>query len=134
MRKPILIAIIAVVLIGLTLLYWFNPVETSFAPQCMFKVATAKLGLGAGEGWSCTGCGMQRFIHAFLHGRFIEAIQYNYMMLIFIPYIVLFGIKQLVLGEEKRKQWGRMLEGRTMTIAMAILVPGWVVVRNILHI
>lgn len=134
MRKTILIVTLAIVGVVLVLLYKFNPIDTSFAPRCAFKVVTAKLGLGAGEGWSCTGCGMQRFIHAFLHGRFIEAIQYNYMMLIFIPYIVLFGIKQLVLGEEKRKQWGRVLEGRTMTIAMAILVPGWVVVRNILHI
>ena len=77
---------------------------------------------------------MQRFIHAFMHGRFLEAIQYNYMLLIFIPYIILFGIQQLVLGEKRRKQWGRVLEGRTLTIIIVVLVPVWVVVRNILHI
>ena len=109
----------------LALLYWFNPVETSFAPKCMFKAVT---------GWSCSGCGMQRFIHAFLHGRFLEAIHYNYMLVVFIPYVILFGFEQLVLGEEKRKQWKRVIESRTMAITMCILVPGWVIVRNILHI
>lgn len=125
MRKLILILTIAIVAIVLALLYWFNPVETPLVPRCAFKVVT---------GWSCSGCGMQRFIHAFMHGRFLEAIQYNYILVIFIPYITLFGIQQLVLGEEKRKQWGRVLEGRTLTIIIVVLVPVWVVVRNILHI
>jgi hypothetical protein len=109
----------------LVLLYIFNPTETSVAPKCVFKAIT---------GWSCSGCGMQRFIHAFLHGRFLEAIQYNYMLVVFLPYLLLFGIEQLVLSGETQKCWKRVIEGRTVTITMAVIVFGWVFVRNIFHI
>jgi len=109
----------------LVLLYIFNPTETSVAPKCVFKAIT---------GWSCSGCGMQRFIHAFLHGRILEAIQYNYMLVVFLPYLLLFGIEQLVLSGETQKRWKRVIEGRTVTITMAVIVFGWVFVRNIFHI
>ncbi|MDE6807295.1 MAG: DUF2752 domain-containing protein [Prevotella sp.] len=125
MKKPVLIVIIVAVLIVLALLYWFNPVETSLAPKCMFKTLT---------GLSCSGCGMQRFLHAFMHGRFLEAIHYNYMLVVFLPYIILFGIEQLLLKGETKRRWKRVLEGPAMITAICIMVPIWCVVRNILHV
>ena len=62
---PLILGIAATVVV-LTLLYLFNPVETEYAPKCIFHAVT---------GLSCPGCGMQRFLHAFMHGNFLEAIQ-----------------------------------------------------------
>ena len=109
----------------LVLLYFFNPVETSLAPKCAFKALT---------GWSCSGCGMQRFLHAFMHGRFLEAIHYNYMLVVFLPYITLFAIEHFLLKGETQKRWKRVLENRWTTIGLCIMVTSWCVIRNILHI
>ena len=77
---------------------------------------------------------MQRFLHAFLHGRFLEAIHYNYMLVVFLPYITLFGIEHLLLKGETQKRWKQVLENRWTTIGLCIMVTAWCVIRNILHI
>lgn len=125
MKISFLILGITGVAIILALLYVFNPAETAFAPKCIFHELT---------GLSCTGCGMQRFLHAFMHGRFLEAISYNYILLIFLPYITLYGIERFLLTGETQMRWRRVLEGRVVTISLCIIAPTWAVVRNILHI
>jgi hypothetical protein len=122
-RKRLLIGLAVIVI--LVLLYWINPTESAFAPKCIFHSLT---------GLSCPGCGMQRFLHAFLHGRFAEAISYNYLLIIFIPYIILYGFGELVLTGETQKRWKYILEGRAVTLTMVILAPAWFIVRNIFHI
>ncbi len=77
---------------------------------------------------------MQRFLHAMMHGRFIEAIHYNYLLVVFLPYITLFGIEFLVLTGETQKRWKRVLEGKEMTMFMFVLVVSWTIIRNILGI
>jgi len=124
-KRLLFIAGLIVVAAGLALLYKFNPVETPLVPKCMFKSLT---------GLSCSGCGMQRFLHAFMHGRFMEAISYNYMLVILIPYIILFGIEKLLLTGETQKRWKKVIEGRNMAICLCIVAPGWFIIRNILHI
>ncbi|UKK54488.1 DUF2752 domain-containing protein [Prevotella sp. E2-28] len=125
MKKSFLILGIIGIVIVLALLYFFNPVETAFAPKCIFHELT---------GLSCSGCGMQRFLHAFLHGRFIEAFRFNYILIIFLPYILLFGIERLALTGDTQKKWRSVLEGRAVTISLCIIAPTWVIVRNVLHI
>lgn len=124
-RKSLLTMGIAATVVVLALLYLFNPVETVLAPKCVFHSVT---------GWSCPGCGMQRFLHAMMHGRFLEAIRYNYLLVVLIPYIILFGIQRLCLSGETQQRWRKILEGRTVTYSLCILAPAWFVVRNILHI
>ena len=53
----------------LLLLFLFNPTEVILVPKCSFHELT---------GLNCPGCGMQRFLHALMHGHFSEAIHYNY--------------------------------------------------------
>ena len=77
---------------------------------------------------------MQRFLHAFMHGRFAEAIHYNYMLLLLLPYLVLFALERLALTGKAQQQLRGVIEGRTMTIAMCIIAPAWFIIRNILHI
>ena len=125
MRRTIQVLSIVMVIAILTMLYIYNPSETSWAPKCVFKAVT---------GLSCSGCGMQRFLHAMMHGRFLEAIQYNYLLVILIPYLALFGIEKLFLTGETQKRWKRVIEGRAAVIILCIIAPSWLVIRNILHI
>lgn len=121
---PLILGIAATVVV-LTLLYLFNPVETEYAPKCIFHAVT---------GLSCPGCGMQRFLHAFMHGNFLEAIRYNYMLIVLIPYLLLFGIERFILIGERQKRWNSIIEGRVISTIMIILAPSWFIIRNILHI
>lgn len=125
-KKGLLIILgIAATAVVLTLLYLFNPVETEYAPKCVFHELT---------GWSCSGCGMQRFLHAMMHGRFLEAISYNYMLIILIPYTLLFGIERFILTGAPQKSLRNVVEGRLMAYVLIGVVPCWMIIRNILHI
>jgi len=126
MRKPLIkLSIVATVVTILSLLYFFNPTETAIAPKCLFHAVT---------GLNCPGCGMQRFLHAFMHGHIVEAFRYNYILIILIPYLFFFGIERYILSGKKQERWRQIIEGRTMAIAMMIIAPGWFILRNILHI
>jgi hypothetical protein len=48
-------------------LYHYGPCAT-WIPPCLFHRLT---------GFSCPGCGMTRAFHAALHGRFVDAFQFN---------------------------------------------------------
>ena len=61
-----LVALAAVVL-G-TVVYFFNPVTSSFYPVCQFHRLT---------GLNCPGCGMTRAAYALLHGEFLTALHDN---------------------------------------------------------
>lgn len=125
MRRKKIIISLAIAAIVLGLLYIFNPTDTTLAPKCAFHAVT---------GLSCPGCGMQRFLHAFLHGHFAEAFHYNYLLVILLPYLILLGIEELLLSGETKERWKRVIEGRVLVITMIILAPSWFVIRNILNI
>ena len=125
MKKSMLILVLIGVAIITILLFFFNPVETDFAPRCIFKQTT---------GLSCAGCGMQRFLHAFLHGRFAEAISYNYFIILLIPYSILFCLERLVLTGNIQKRFRKVIEGRIVLGTLIAIVPCWIVLRNLLHI
>lgn len=124
-RSPFLLLLLAAVAVVLALLYTFNPVDTALAPKCLFKQLT---------GWNCPGCGMQRFLHALLHGRFAEAIGYNYLLALLLPYLLLYAIERVVLKGRTQQRWRAVIEGRTATIACCIIAPAWFVLRNLLHV
>ena len=121
---PIILGIAATAFV-LTLLYLFNPVETAYSPKCIFHVMT---------GLNCPGCGMQRFLHAFMHGNFLEAIQYNYILIFLIPYLLFFGTERFLLSGGRQERWKTIIEGRAMTIILMIIAPSWFIIRNVLHI
>ena len=77
---------------------------------------------------------MQRFLHAFMHGRFMEAIAYNYILVILIPYTIAFGLERLVLKGNIQQQFRNVVEGRAATYTLCAIAPIWIIVRNILNI
>jgi hypothetical protein len=72
------------VLIGITtfsaiILYNFNPASSGLYPPSPFRLLT---------GLFCPGCGSLRALHHLLHGRFLQALDLNPLMVLLLPYLV----------------------------------------------
>jgi Protein of unknown function (DUF2752) len=77
-RRLLLLAALAAAA-GLSLLYRFAPTGDSFYPRCLFHTVT---------GLHCPGCGTTRCLHALLHGRPREAVAYNALALLALPFLL----------------------------------------------
>jgi len=125
-RRGIYITLgIAATAIALVLLFLFDPTKTALAPKCTFHAVT---------GLSCPACGMQRFLHALMHGHISEAIRYNLLFVIMIPYVMLVGIQELLLNGQTRQRWRSILFSKPVTYALCCSAPAWFIIRNLLHI
>jgi hypothetical protein len=95
----------------------FDPVKQALFPKCPSLWLT---------GWKCPGCGSQRALHSLLHGNVPEALQFNSLFVLSLPY-VLFGflLEYTVWGKRqfaKRRRWyGR---GAAL-VALAVVLVYW---------
>lgn len=85
-----LLVLLAVILVGV--LFLFDPHSSSFFPPCPLKSAT---------GWECPGCGSTRAMHLLLHGRILEALGKNPLMVVSIPVL----LAMLLWPAITRKPW-----------------------------
>lgn len=111
-------------MLGATVLFalyaFFNPAETWWMPKCPIHFLT---------GWDCPGCGSQRALHALLHGRVEEAFHHNAFILLFMPFLILFGI-----SEYNRTKWPRLYRKLThpaLLFTITALILLWGVGRNL---
>ena len=72
------IALIALGIAGVAVLYTFNPRNPGTYPICPF------LGL---TGYHCPGCGTLRAMHQLLYGNVIAALGYNPLTVLSLPFI-----------------------------------------------
>lgn len=116
-------AAIAVVIVG-SVLFLFNPAETGLFPRCPFLMLT---------GLKCPGCGSQRAIHALLHGDIIRAWDYNPLLVIAVPYIILGFIAELSFRRSRlmRTVRDRLYSGRAVWIVLTVIIIYWIG-RNVL--
>lgn len=116
-------AAIAVVIVG-SVLFLFNPAETGLFPRCPFLMLT---------GYECPGCGSQRAIHALLHGDIIKAWDYNPLLVIAVPYIILGFIAELSFRRSRlmRTVRDRLYSGRAVWIVLTVIIIYWIG-RNVL--
>jgi len=64
----------------LSLLYFLFPASGyHFYPKCIFHEIT---------GLNCPGCGSQRAVSALLHGHLLQAMDYNILCVVSIPFIL----------------------------------------------
>ena len=119
------LAITAVVAVIIVILCRFDPAEYPLFPRCLFRHLT---------GLSCPGCGMQRFVHALAQGHPLEAAAYNYFLVLLFPYVALLLLERLVLRGSMQQRLRAIVEGRTATTVLAISIPLWFVVRNLLGV
>ena len=116
-------AAIAVVIVG-AVLFFFNPAETGVFPRCPFLMLT---------GYECPGCGSQRAIHALLHGDIIKAWDYNPLLVIAVPDIILGFIAELSFRRSRlmRTVRDRLYSGRAVWMVLTVIIIYWIG-RNVL--
>lgn len=120
-RHHILIAAgIIAGLVGLVCLYYFVSPQSGLLPQCTIYKLT---------GLKCPGCGTQRFVHAAIHGRWLEALSYNW----FIPLLLAFlGVMVWIefTATTHPGRYARFYHPAMIWGFLGVLVL-WTVVRNI---
>jgi hypothetical protein len=102
-------------------LYSYPPTESSYYPRCLLHQLT---------GWHCAGCGTARALHALLHGQIGQALGYNALLVLALPFLIVWGLV---------RWWNALLERNTplwrppvwSVAAFAVLILAYSVVRNV---
>ena len=94
----------------------FDPTHYAWMPQCPLRLLT---------GWNCPGCGIQRALHAMLHGHFAEAFSYNYFFMFSIPYAVLLVIATILKYFERGERFVRAVEHPLLARTYIVLFFIW---------
>jgi hypothetical protein len=101
------------------LLYFFFDARKGMFPHCPFHSVT---------GFYCPGCGSQRALSALLHGDFLSALQYNILLILFLPLLLYAGYVSFKgQAQERMHLWYNPLFGK---IVLIVVVSFWVL-RNI---
>ena len=98
-----------------------NPTSSGLFPQCPLYALT---------GLSCPGCGATRGMHALLNGDFSTALNYNAMLVLFVPMIVYFLLNLVsVIVRGKTLGIGKLPPTGIWSLAAVLLIFG--VLRNL---
>lgn len=99
----------AIALIAIAAFYYYADPASGLMPRCAFHAIT---------GYRCPGCGIQRALHALLHGDIAAAWHYNAFVFFAVPAAVFY-----IVVEAGRNRWPR-LHARTghPLIITAILI------------
>jgi hypothetical protein len=123
LKRNLYFALTGVLLIALAVIYYlFNPAKYSFFPKCPFHALT-KL--------DCPGCGSQRAIYSLLHGNLKQALGYNLLLIISLPFLLVqlsYKIRSFMLKRNIR--WGLLYHPLTPKIIFVIVMIFWIA-RNI---
>lgn len=121
MKFKYILGLVLVVLLSIVY-YKFNPEVYNFFPECPFH---KYLHL------DCPGCGSQRAIHSILHGDLIQASNYNFLLVLSLPLLILhFVLKVASYISDKDynlKVWQNPI---TPKVIFVIVIVFWIA-RNI---
>lgn len=123
-RLSLYLALLAVVALA-AVLYVVDPAQSSAAPKCLVKTLT---------GYSCPGCGLQRAVHAFLHGDIVQAARYNLFLLIAVPWFLAVVVSDCLLHGAARRRWQRVTHSNVLIYGYIALYFIWWIVRNVYHL
>jgi hypothetical protein len=91
-HRLVVAACVAICSVAMYMFYFFNPLRYTFYPPCLFKKWT---------GLNCPGCGSARALHAMLHGHFLQALNYNLMVVLCTP-VVICGLLYFCTGKGEK--------------------------------
>ena len=103
-----------------------KPNDQSYFPRCQFHSIT---------GLHCPGCGLTRSLHSALNGNIEQAITYNILAPILLPFVLLSMLRSLwswcwnrplAIATKPRPRWMRYVP-----IALAALLIGFGILRNL---
>jgi len=109
--------------IGVYIYKFYNPIDSPFFPKCPFLSLT---------GFECPGCGSQRAIYYLLNYDVYRAINENFLLVAYIPYII---TGYIVDGEKVKNRTAIFLQKKMFTkkaimINLYIIILWWIL-RNI---
>jgi hypothetical protein len=107
--------------VALVPLYFFNPVDSSFFPRCIFHSFT---------GLDCPGCGGLRATHQLLHGHIVAAFKLNALFIGLLPIGIFFGLRQVVFAITGRL-WHQPFKNPRWAFALAGMIIAFGVLRNL---
>ena len=120
-RIAIMLVILLILLAGAVFLYYHNP-RGGLVLVCPVYALT---------GYYCPGCGAGRACYALLHGQLYRAFRLNPLLVIVLPWLVLYylicGIQWVVKGRESLSK--HIPEWIPLAVLVILLIYG--VVRNI---
>lgn len=115
-----MIILTGVALIGLLVLFLFDPAQHALYPMCVFKKVT---------GYDCPGCGGLRAMHHLLRGDLIGAFQLNAMVIIALPLTLVWLAIRRFNRDRRRSPSGKQVLWMVWSIALGLVLFG--IVRNL---
>lgn len=122
-RKGLAVAAIALVAVALTAVYAVVDPTAEYMPRCIFRTLT---------GWSCPGCGSQRFLHALLSGHPLQAVSYNYFLPLGLVMIALACWLEAT-SRTHPARYRRWMQPRNLYLVLALICLWWIL-RNLLGV
>lgn len=113
------LAVLLVLAAGVYILVRFDPMQSVVYPKCVFHEIT---------GLYCPGCGAARAFHALLHGRFLEALDFNPLLVVTLPVIIIMVVLELV-GWLRNRRYG--IFHMWQAIALVALIITYTMLRNL---
>ncbi len=112
------LALIGVLLcVGGGLILWrFEPTGQSWYPKCAFHTWT---------GFHCPGCGTTRALHSLAHGRLLDAIRFNSLLIIGGP------IMALLIFRARRREKTTGVAAARLSWTLFIVVTLYFIGRNV---
>lgn len=107
------------VVVALSILYYrYDPEMYNFFPECPFHKYT---------GLDCPGCGSQRAVHALLHGNILQALNYNVLLVLSLPFLLIhFILKALSYLTGKDFVWKIWYKPITPVIIFIMVLMFWI--------
>ncbi len=117
--------ILAILLIGVLYSFLVDTTQLEIAPKCMFYQLT---------GFKCPGCGTQRALHELVHLNFVGVIQYNPILLLGLPYLVLLAYLCYFNGDKHFPKLNAFINSRKAILFVFGLIVVYWIGRNIINI
>lgn len=116
------VSLAAVALALVATYYIFDPNTSIFFPKCPFRMLT---------NLPCAGCGSQRAIHSLLHGDIRQAAEYNFLLVVFLPVIVILSVSSLF--RTKYPKIYLALHHKYVSYTILVIVIVWWALRIVFH-
>tara|TARA_R110002049_G_scaffold76250_4_gene196088 strand:+ start:8433 stop:8840 length:408 start_codon:yes stop_codon:yes gene_type:complete len=106
----------------ISLLYFrFDPSEIGFFPKCPVYAFT---------GYYCSGCGSQRAIHEFLHGKILAGLKHNFLILL-LAIVLLYDVFVKLAQTFFNKTFNNLLQNSKTTYIILFMIILFGILRNI---
>ena len=105
----------------LAILFAVNPADSSVFPPCPFRALT---------GLYCPGCGTLRGLHQLLHGNVLEALDFNLLMVLALPFLCYLLVSTTVLEAGGRRLPAFQAPASWIWALLGVITLYWIL-RNV---